>query len=139
MKIVKCKKCNRRMSSEDLYCQNCGTSKKSVFSMVVKSLFLFGTAIILVLFIISGDNSDKNQEGLEYKILASEYLYKKIPYSKYEKLGYPETLDATGVYKWVAYFPKANFTIVSDKKSDIIEELYLGKRELNYGIYYGEK
>jgi len=41
--------------------------------------------------------------------------------------GPPETLPGTDNFKWVAYFPKNDFTMVVDKESQIIEAVALGR------------
>lgn len=55
-----------------------------------------------------------------------EYLY---PYSFeiIKKYGQPETLKGTDNNKWIAYFPKGDFTILVNKKTDIIKNVYFGK------------
>lgn len=148
MKIVHCKKCNKSISSTDPYCINCGTSRRSMLYVILRGMGLLTLMILSSIFLFFLYNSDGNNSEIHYPVLnqhsiaydeiATKFLNKEIPYSQYEKIGYPETMSATGIFKWVAYFPKADFTIVSDKTTDIIEEIYLGRRELGYGIHYGE-
>ena len=38
-----------------------------------------------------------------------------------------ETVEGTNNQKWVTYYPKHNITIVSNKKTDLIEEFKFGK------------
>ena len=136
------------MSSTDPYCTNCGTSKRSMLYVIFRGMGLLSLVIISSVLLISlyngdGNNNEThhlvlNKHSVAYNEIATKFLNKEIPYSQYEKIGHPETMSATGIFKWVAYFPKADFTIVSDKTTDIIEEVYLGRRELGYGIHYGE-
>jgi hypothetical protein len=62
--------------------------------------------------------------------LESRYAGKKIPYSLYSEIGQPQTLSGTDNEQWVAYFPKGDFTVVSDKKTDIVKFVYSGKHPL---------
>ena len=80
-------------------------------------------ALMLVLNFSGCGDSERLKE------LKSLYLNKKVPYSKFDKIGQPETLSGTNNSKWVAYFPKSNFTIVTDKKTDIVKKIYEGKVE----------
>ena len=41
--------------------------------------------------------------------------------------GYPETLTGTNNSKWIVYFPKGNFTVVSNKKKSIFENICTGR------------
>ena len=38
-----------------------------------------------------------------------------------------ETVDGTNNHKWITYYPKYNVTIVSNKKTDLIEDFRFGK------------
>ena len=38
-----------------------------------------------------------------------------------------ETIDGTNNQKWITYYPKQDITIVSNKKTDLIEEFKFGK------------
>lgn len=75
-------------------------------------------------------SSTSSQSSAQHAALVEAYIGKKVPYDKYSEIGYPETLAGTDNSKWVAYFPKGNFTIVSDKKSDVVKAIYVGKQEL---------
>ena len=86
---------------------------------LIKIFFALGLAVSLNAF----SNSDKLQE------LKNTYLNHKIPYSRYSEIGYPKTLNGTNNSQWVAYFPKGDFTIISDKKTDIIKKIYEGRVE----------
>lgn len=68
-------------------------------------------------------------DSARYNELVSLYLGKKIPYSKFNEIGRPQTLSGTDNNHWVAYFPKADFTIRSNKETDIIKAVFVGKRE----------
>lgn len=43
------------------------------------------------------------------------------------KYGSPETLNGTDNNKWIVYFPKGDFTIVSDKKTNTFQNICSGK------------
>ncbi len=68
-------------------------------------------------------------EAARYRELVNLYVGKKVPYEQFSEIGMPKTLSGTNNSQWVAYFPKANFTIVSDKQTDIVRTVYIGKRE----------
>lgn len=109
--------------------------------MKVLKIILF--VVILQFFLACNDNKNKDQEkkvnssvssqseaeATRYRELVNIYLEKKIPYEQFSEIGMPETLSGTNNSRWVAYFPKADFTIVTDKKTDIVRTIYIGKRE----------
>lgn len=68
-------------------------------------------------------------EAAKYRELVNLYVGKKVPYEKFPEIGSPETLTGTTNQQWVAYFPEGNFTIVTNKKTDIVRTVYIGKRE----------
>jgi hypothetical protein len=78
---------------------------------------------------VENKKSTSSQSSAEYNALVKAYVGKKVPYEQYGEIGMPETLIGTDNNKWVAYFPKGNFTIVSDKKSDMVKAVYIGKQE----------
>lgn len=71
----------------------------------------------------------KNDDSTRYRELVNLYVGKTVPYNQFGKIGTPETLSGTTNQQWVAYFPKANFTIITNKKTDIVRAIYIGKRE----------
>ena len=68
-------------------------------------------------------------------LLKKAYLNKKIPLEDindpdkgyHDDFKSPVTLGKTNNLKWVAYIPNLDMTIVTDKKTDIIKKIYLGK------------
>ncbi len=68
------------------------------------------------------------EEAAKHRELVAVYLGKKVPYDQFEKIGYPQTLSGTDNNQWVAYFPKADFTIISDKETDFVKAVFVGKR-----------
>ncbi|WP_103654434.1 hypothetical protein [Agarilytica rhodophyticola] len=75
--------------------------------------------------------SDTSQVNTErHQELTRLYTGKKVPYAEHDVLGSPETLSGTNNMQWVAYYPKADFTIVTNKKTDIVRTVYLGRHEL---------
>ena len=76
-----------------------------------------------------GKKQQTNSDASRYRELVDLYVGKTVPYSQYELIGSPETISGTNNSQWVAYFPKGNFTIVTDKKTDMIRTVYVGKRE----------
>jgi hypothetical protein len=68
------------------------------------------------------------KQHLSEEITPDNLVGKKVPYDKYDVIGHPETLKGTNNDVWVAYFPKGNFTIISDKKTDIVRNVYAGKK-----------
>ena len=75
-------------------------------------------------YIHQPSRSSKNLLSTDIKNLVG----KKIPYNKYSEYGFPTTLSGTDNIQWVAYFPKKDFTIISDKNTDIIIKVLPGKK-----------
>jgi hypothetical protein len=72
-------------------------------------------------------NSSFNREILDGNILVGEMnLYLKS-LNIIAKYGSPETLSETNNYRWVAFFPKGDFTIITDKKRNKILRVIDGK------------
>lgn len=69
----------------------------------------------------------KKADQEKYNMLANKYYGKKIPYSEFDIIGQPETLTGTNNQYWVVYFPKGDFTLVSEKKTDIVKTVYTGR------------
>ena len=45
-----------------------------------------------------------------------------------QKYGTPETLSGTNNQRWVAYFPKGDFTIITNKETSVIVRVFPGKK-----------
>ncbi len=43
--------------------------------------------------------------------------------------GAPETLKGTNGITWIVYFPKGGITLIINKKTNIVENVYKGKKE----------
>jgi ribosomal protein S20 len=75
----------------------------------------------------------KEGEERKHKLKAESYalvnsgIGKKVPYRKWNILGFPETLEGTDGQYWVAYLDKANVSFVSDKSKDTILFAAYGK------------
>ncbi len=69
----------------------------------------------------------KRADQEKYNVLANKYYGKKIPYDEFDVIGQPETLTGTNNQYWVVYFPKGDFTLVSEKKTDIVKTVYTGR------------
>lgn len=64
--------------------------------------------------------------NLRKKYVGFRYEYpKSIDFNG--EFGSPETLDGTDNNKWIVYFPKGDFTVVSNKKTDTFENICAGK------------
>ena len=70
--------------------------------------------------IFNKKNMDKNSIVEDMKL----YLKSIDIINKY---GSPETLSKTNNDRWVAYFPKGDFTIITDKKSNTILKVINGR------------
>ena len=72
-------------------------------------------------------NSIFNKKNMdENSIVEDIKLYlKSIDIIK--KYGSPETLSKTNSVRWVAYFPKGDFTIITDKKSNTLLKVINGR------------
>jgi hypothetical protein len=65
-------------------------------------------------------------ENVPYELLGKKYstIYREI----IEKYGRPQTLVGTNNGRWVAYFPKGDFTIVSDDRTSTINAVLPGRK-----------
>jgi hypothetical protein len=52
---------------------------------------------------------------------------KKVPYNKWDKYGWPETLKGTNNEFWIAYLPKIDTTFKSKKTSDVVLSIKKGR------------
>lgn len=59
-------------------------------------------------------------------LIGTEYIYPKSQ-EIIAKYGSPETLEGTNNFRWIAYFPKGDFTIVTSKKDNVIQQIEAGK------------
>jgi hypothetical protein len=61
-----------------------------------------------------------------YELLGEKYsdIYREL----IEKYGSPKTLSGTNNGSWVAYFPKGDFTIISDERTSTINAVLLGRK-----------
>ncbi|MCB0628869.1 MAG: hypothetical protein R2824_06065 [Saprospiraceae bacterium] len=64
--------------------------------------------------------------ALRKKYIGFKYLYPESA-DFIKENGSPVTLDGTDNNKWIAYFPKGDFTVVSNKKTDQFENIYPGR------------
>lgn len=60
-------------------------------------------------------------------LLGRKYNY-KLASKLFIESGKPQTLKKTDNRKWIAYFPKGDFTIIVNKKTDIIDKVFDGKK-----------
>jgi hypothetical protein len=68
-----------------------------------------------------------DNENAKYNEIVSRYYGKTIPYDEFDIIGQPEILSGTNNIYWVVYFPKGDFTLVSEKKTDIVKTVYIGR------------
>ena len=61
-----------------------------------------------------------------YELLGEEYS--NISREIIKKYGTPETLSGTSNERWVAYFPKGDFTIISDVRTNTINAVLSGRK-----------
>ena len=64
--------------------------------------------------------------SVPYELLGKKYsnIYREI----IEKYGSPQTLSGTNNESWVAYFPKGDFTIISDDRTSTINAVLAGRK-----------
>jgi hypothetical protein len=91
-----------------------------------------GFIFVFVAFIglCSGCGRDNGGSNLSTEIkdlVGTKYIY---PQSMeiINKYGSPETLSGTNNSRWVAYFPKGDFTIIIEKNANAIKKALPGKR-----------
>jgi hypothetical protein len=88
--------------------------------------FVFVTFIGLCLG--CGTENGRSDLSTEIKnLVGTEYIYPKST-EIINKYGFPKTLSGTNNSRWVAYFPKGDFTIISDKNTNTIKRVLPGKR-----------
>ena len=86
--------------------------------------------IFITMFGLWSCSSEQNGGDLQpdvKNLVGTRYIY---PQSMdiITQYGSPETLSGTNNSRWIAYFPKGNFTIITDKKTDIIKKVLPGKK-----------
>ena len=105
-------------------------------SYFVISLFFIG--FVLGLIDDKNDVTDPGQKSVTVQAnLSTDILSlvgtKYIPPASstiINNYGMPETLSGTTNTRWVAYFKKDNFTMVSDKQTKLITKIMQGKKPI---------
>jgi hypothetical protein len=71
-------------------------------------------------------DTDTGTGSVPYELLGKKYsyIYREI----IEKYGSPQTLSGTNNGRWVAYFPKGDFTIISDERTSTINAVLPGRK-----------
>ncbi len=71
-------------------------------------------------------DTDTGTGSVPYELLGKKYsyIYREI----IEKYGNPQTLSGTNNSRWVAYFPKGDFTIISDDRTFTINAVLSGRK-----------
>ena len=64
--------------------------------------------------------------SVPYELLGEKYsdIYREL----IGKYGSPQTLSGTNNGRWVAYFPKGDFTIISDERTSTINAVLPGRK-----------
>ena len=70
--------------------------------------------------------TDTDTGSVPYELLGKKYSY--IYREMIEKYGSPQTLSGTNNSRWVAYFPKGDFTIISDDRTSNITAVLSGRK-----------
>jgi len=134
MNQIKCPKCKKYTEignvkdGGNVTCSHCGLNIVRLTAKA-KSIVFAIFAVIFLYFIFSGDdNSNDTSDPLSLgQKTVNSLVGKKIPYSKWDKWGGPETLEGTNNKRWIAYLDKANISFISNKKTDIIKFAGFGK------------
>lgn len=97
------------------------TRKKSFLIYLISMITFF------VLFGVTVDETEFKKHGLQSndplnitKDSIKALVGKNVPYNKWDKWGFPKTLDGTDGKYWVVYLDSANVSFVSDKNTDKI-------------------
>ena len=86
--------------------------------------FLVGSLVILFFcWVYFSEPLSDDIKALKGKIYIAPYALTII-----DKYGWPETLLGTNNQRWVAYFEKGDFTIISTKETGKIDQVLAGKR-----------
>ena len=69
---------------------------------------------------------DTDTGRVPYELLGEKYshIYREM----IEKYGSPQTLSGTNNSRWVAYFPKGDFTIISDDRTFTVNAVLSGRK-----------
>lgn len=92
------------------------------------SQWVHGAELIPYSDLISQKIVSSKDDNFTYADLVNKYVGKPIPYDQFNVIGQPETLTGTNNQYWVVYFPKGDFTLVSEKKTDIVKTVYTGRK-----------
>ena len=70
--------------------------------------------------------TDTDTGSVPYELLGKKYsyIYREI----IEKYGSPQTLSGTTNWRWVAYFPEGDFTIITDIRTSTINDVLSGRK-----------
>lgn len=63
----------------------------------------------------------------KFKGYADKYIGNMMPYSELDVIGQPEEIDGASELFLVSYFPKVDFTLATDRQSNKVKGLYLGR------------
>ena len=74
----------------------------------------------------TGTDTGTDIGGVPYELIGEKYsdIYREL----IEKYGSPQTLSGTTNWRWVAYFPKGDFTIISDTRTSTINAVLSGRK-----------
>jgi hypothetical protein len=91
------------------------TRKKSFF------IYLLSMISFFILFGVTADKTNLMSRINPLNIskdTIKALIGKKVPFSKWDKWGFPKTLEGTDGQYWVVYLGSANVSFVSDKNTD---------------------
>ena len=71
-------------------------------------------------------DTDTDTGSVPYELIGEKYsdIYREL----IKKYGSPQTLSGTNNGRWVAYFPKGGFTIISDERTKTINTVLSGRK-----------
>jgi hypothetical protein len=83
-----------------------------------------GLFILIFMILISSGYIVNYCDKSDYEYLIGQ----TVPYDDLPDYGNLETLMGTNNQRWVVYFDQANFTMISDKKTEIILDIKKGRQ-----------
>jgi hypothetical protein len=91
------------------------------------SLFLLVTLSCIPNPEIINQDTDIDIGSAPYELLGEKYS--NISREIIKKYGSPQTLSGTNNERWVAYFPKGDFTIITDARTTTINAVLSGRED----------
>ena len=104
-------------------------AQKARNSIGINKNWLILVALVLVVVYFNSSDDSGISSGSSY---SHNLVGKSIPYHRFEEFGKLETLTGTNNERWVVYFGRANFTMITNKQTDKVVKIKSGRKPFNH-------